>query len=426
LTKHTILFLAANPLGTDRLALDREARAIQVELTRSGHRDKFDLVTCWAAEPLDLLRELRRLKPTVVHFSGHGYCYKSRRLGGAELHRDVVGETGVFNGDHQHGLCLQGPDGRPRLVSSTALAETFGAAGSSVKLIVLSACYSQAQAEALLSHVDCVVGIDGPIGDDAARSFATGFYGGLGDGESVDAAYKQGCAAIGLEGLRDGAKPLLKAKETVDPAQFLLTRGSEVLTRESYAGALQYLIYSSRVKVNMLTQQMSPQGTTLTLPDVVFRLRSRQLVGTVEGPREYFEGKLGMRWGPVQFYPARWPASDEAGEEALRSVGSMVLFQGATQKDTNVALIASRCFMTGDPGDSPAQHVAYTNPAFWAKVVAGLSASDKEIQDNMYGMYYGIRGQERKVPVAEVAFVAKTFMHTDKLLLGSPLFVAMA
>jgi hypothetical protein len=30
--KHTILFLAANPLGTDRLALDREARAIQVEL----------------------------------------------------------------------------------------------------------------------------------------------------------------------------------------------------------------------------------------------------------------------------------------------------------------------------------------------------------------------------------------------------------
>ena len=68
--KHTILFLAANPLGTDRLALDREARAIQVELERSGFRDSFELVTRWAAEPLDLLRELRRLKPTVVQFSG--------------------------------------------------------------------------------------------------------------------------------------------------------------------------------------------------------------------------------------------------------------------------------------------------------------------------------------------------------------------
>src|SRR5262249_32963978 len=29
--KHMILFLAANPLGTDHLALDSEARAIQVE-----------------------------------------------------------------------------------------------------------------------------------------------------------------------------------------------------------------------------------------------------------------------------------------------------------------------------------------------------------------------------------------------------------
>jgi hypothetical protein len=40
-----ILFLAANPRDTDRLALDREARAIHVELGRSGHRDRFDLVT---------------------------------------------------------------------------------------------------------------------------------------------------------------------------------------------------------------------------------------------------------------------------------------------------------------------------------------------------------------------------------------------
>jgi hypothetical protein len=70
--KHVILFLAANPRDTGRLALDREARAIHVELKRTGYRDRFDFVTRWAAEPLDLLRELRELKPTVVHFSGHG------------------------------------------------------------------------------------------------------------------------------------------------------------------------------------------------------------------------------------------------------------------------------------------------------------------------------------------------------------------
>ena len=70
--KHTILFLAANPLGPSQLALGEEARAIQVELECSGYRDCFALETRWAAQPLDLLRELRKLKPTVVHFSGHG------------------------------------------------------------------------------------------------------------------------------------------------------------------------------------------------------------------------------------------------------------------------------------------------------------------------------------------------------------------
>jgi len=47
-------------------------RMIQVELERSATRDRFEFVTRWAAEPLDLLRELRRLRPTVVHFAGHG------------------------------------------------------------------------------------------------------------------------------------------------------------------------------------------------------------------------------------------------------------------------------------------------------------------------------------------------------------------
>ena len=60
MTKHTILFVAANPTGTDRLVLDREARAIEVELERSGYRDQFELVTRGTVQLLDTIRELRR------------------------------------------------------------------------------------------------------------------------------------------------------------------------------------------------------------------------------------------------------------------------------------------------------------------------------------------------------------------------------
>jgi hypothetical protein len=220
--RHTILFLAANPLGTDRVALDREARAIQAELERSGFRDRFELVTRWAAEPLDLLRELRKLKPTVVHFSGHGTAGIAGHAPGPEPPREVDLEPGHNGSDPRSGLFFQGPDGDPQLVSTEALEETFGAAGSSVQLIVLSACYSELNAQALLRHAGCVVGMSGAITDDAARSFAIGFYGGLGERESIAAAYAQGCAAIRLQGLADRDRPRLAVRAGIDAGKLVL------------------------------------------------------------------------------------------------------------------------------------------------------------------------------------------------------------
>jgi hypothetical protein len=221
--KHTILFLAANPTGADPLALGEEARAIQVELERSGYRDCFELETRWAVQPLDLLRELRKLKPTVVHFSGHGGLSPvGTGATGRTPSRHVVATTGTNDHEPQRGLFFQGPDGRAQVVTAQALRETFGAAGSSVKLVVLSACYSDLQAEALRAHVDFVVGMSAAIVDDAARNFAIGFYGGLGERESIAAAFRQGCAAISLEGLRDSDRPQLRIRDGINADQLVL------------------------------------------------------------------------------------------------------------------------------------------------------------------------------------------------------------
>jgi nucleoside phosphorylase len=223
MTKHIILFLAANPIGTDSRALDRDAKAIQVERERSGFRDGFELVTRWAAEPLDLLRELCKLKPTVVHFSGHGSLDAAgeQPLGSAPR-RDVASEPGSDGSEPRHGLFFQGPDGHPQFVSTEALQQTLGAAGASVKLVVLSACYSGVQAKALLPHVGCVIGTSGALHEGAARSFTIDFYGGLGERESIAAAYKQGCAAICLEGLEDRDRRQLEVRADVDATQLVL------------------------------------------------------------------------------------------------------------------------------------------------------------------------------------------------------------
>lgn len=217
--KHTILFLAANPDGTDRIALDQEARAIQVELERSGYRDRFEFVARWAAEPLDLLRELGRLKPTVVHFSGHG-----QRPAGAPRPADDTAHRDIADAPRhtQGGLYFHGRDGHAQVVSTAAFVQTFGAAGASVKLVVLNACYSEVQACALMEHVDYVVGMAGTIRDDAARTFAAGFYCGLGVSESVAGAYKYGCAAIAAEGLLDADRPRLEVRKGADAAGLVL------------------------------------------------------------------------------------------------------------------------------------------------------------------------------------------------------------
>jgi hypothetical protein len=210
-TKNTILFLAADPAGTDEFALGRQARAIHEELERAGGRHRFELVTRWAPTPLDLLRELRRVRPMVVHFAGSGQQSAAHRPGQALI------------GDRFGGLFFQGLDGRPRFVATSALQEMFGAAGSSVKLVVLNGCYSELQAEALLQHVDCVVGTRGTVDPAAAKAYAIGFFGGLGEHESVATAHKQGCAAVSLEGLHDGDRPRLKVRPGVDAGKLVLS-----------------------------------------------------------------------------------------------------------------------------------------------------------------------------------------------------------
>ena len=47
-------------------------------------------------------------------------------------------------------------------------------------------------------------------------------YGGLGERESVAAAFRQGRAAISLDGLRDSDRPQLRVRDGVDASKLVL------------------------------------------------------------------------------------------------------------------------------------------------------------------------------------------------------------
>jgi hypothetical protein len=221
--KRKALYLGANPPGTVSLGLDEEVRAILQEL-RSARYRCFDLVARWTSEANDLVRELRESSPAIVHLSGHackpgggaavpGTAYRDVRIDHIHAH------TGL---ECEGGLVLHARDGSVHVVSYDVVKEIFELAGSSVKLVVLTACNTEPLASKLLDHVDCVIGIDGPIGDRAALEFSKGLYAALGDGAAIDQAVQSGRLAIRCAGLPDADRPVLKVREGIDASRVVL------------------------------------------------------------------------------------------------------------------------------------------------------------------------------------------------------------
>ncbi|MGB7251931.1 MAG: CHAT domain-containing protein [Phormidesmis sp.] len=205
-SKKTILFLAANPLSTERLRLDEEIREIEAGLQRAKHRDRFTLKQQWAVRPRDLQRAMLEHKPQIVHFSGHG-TGPSTPSQSSEMARDIqlMDDTVVSEEE----LVFEDITGQPKLVSAAALASLFELFAESLECVVLNACYSQRQAEAIAQHVPYVIGMTQAIGDRAAIEFAVGFYDALGAGEAVEQAYRSALVAIRLAGISEHLTPVM-------------------------------------------------------------------------------------------------------------------------------------------------------------------------------------------------------------------------
>jgi hypothetical protein len=167
-----ILFLAANPIDSNRLRLDMEIREIDQALQKSEYGSRFRINQHWAVRIDDLQEYLLRHNPKIVHFSGHGSPFS-----------EIVLE------DHL---------GNSRSVPPQALSNLFSLLKDNVKCVVLNACYSAKQAKAIAKHIDYVIGMSKAIDDAAAIKFAKGFYQALGYGKSIEDAFNLGKIEVNL------------------------------------------------------------------------------------------------------------------------------------------------------------------------------------------------------------------------------------
>ncbi len=192
-----VLFLAANPTDTTRLRLDEEIRSIDESLRTARYRDAFDLEQGHAVRVDDLQGLLMRHDPHIVHFSGHG------------------SESGE--------IILEDSVGRTQAVAVQALTTTFSLLKDKIRCVVLNACFSRSQAQAIAEHIDCVVGMSVAIGDAAAIHFAAAFYQALAYGRDVKAAFELGRNLIDLKGLGEQDTPQLLSPRA-DPAAVVFAR----------------------------------------------------------------------------------------------------------------------------------------------------------------------------------------------------------
>jgi predicted Rossmann-fold nucleotide-binding protein len=134
------------------------------------------------------------LNPQVVHFCGHGAGHE--------------------------GVAFEDEVGNSKLVDADALSGFFELFADKVECVVLNACYSEVQADAIAQHINYVVGMKMGISDSAAIEFAVAFYDAVGAGKSIEFAYKLACNAIKWEGIPEHSTPILKSKinpKEVDP-----------------------------------------------------------------------------------------------------------------------------------------------------------------------------------------------------------------
>ena len=167
----TILILAANPTNTSRLRLEEEIREIDEGLRRANQRHQYKLERKLAVRSRDFYRAILDYQPQIVHFCGHGAG--------------------------QDGIVLEDDTGKMVLLETKTLASMFKLfAKKSVECVVLNACYSEVQAEAISQYVDYVLGMKKAVGDKAAVAFSVAFYDALAAGYEVEEAYELGCSQM--------------------------------------------------------------------------------------------------------------------------------------------------------------------------------------------------------------------------------------
>jgi len=162
--KLKVLFVSANP--SKDLNLDEEIRNVQKAINEhTQKRDSIEFIHRSSVKMNDLMLLLRKEKPHILHFIGHG----------------VNGELCMIDDKTREEI--------PIPIEELSLLFKNIKRNGNLKLVFLNSCYSKEQAKAIIKHTDYVIEMKNEINDDTARTLSKQFYASFATGASVEDAF---------------------------------------------------------------------------------------------------------------------------------------------------------------------------------------------------------------------------------------------
>jgi hypothetical protein len=171
-------------------------REVDQRIQLGPKRDQLSLIPTLAVRPSDLSTALLRHQPHVLHFSGHGSATQ--------------------------GIVLEDDEGKTKLVATDALANLLVLIKDNLRVVVLNACFSGLQADAIQQVVDFTIVMTDKIGDASAIVFSSAFYQGLAFGRSIKEAFGLGVVELKLQGIPGADIPKLLEKPGADASKTYL------------------------------------------------------------------------------------------------------------------------------------------------------------------------------------------------------------
>ena len=108
-------------------------------------------------------------------------------------------------------------------ISYELLAQALAATDNPPSVVVLNSCDSSGARKALLKTTSVLISMRTSVSDLAATAFSSRFYAAVASGQSLKAAFDQGCVAVAATSITEKDTPELLTQTGVNASKLILT-----------------------------------------------------------------------------------------------------------------------------------------------------------------------------------------------------------